>query len=118
MLPGRSAPATEGRERNPMNIDIDSLVTASAIDVAESRGGPTRRVAVPGCERPVHLATCPDVLYLPGALHMGLTAPQSLQVVDQRFVPIEAVLWGFTLEFVQEQRRAKGFTAYKEPFEP
>jgi hypothetical protein len=87
-------------------VRVSELVGASALDVARSEG---RKIFPTGfAESPaVEVARLSDVLYVPSVLDIG----QSLQIVRGRYVPIEAVHYDFTADFVQSRVLGQGITS-------
>ena len=64
-------------------------------------------------EPPIFVCQTKDVLYLPSALAAG----QSLQVIADSFVPVEAIFDQETLEFVKQRRIAKNVISYDDDFD-
>ncbi len=91
-----------------MRIDFDSVECSSAFTLAREAGGSVHAVAG-GLE----LVTLPDVLFLPHALDRS----QSICLVQQHLVPVEAVLDCWNVGFFKDRRRALNPIPYSAEFE-
>jgi capsular polysaccharide biosynthesis protein len=89
-----------------LQIDIDKLSCSSVIDRGD--GALVTKVALGQGDPPIDIFRIADVLYLPSALLEG----QSLQIVDRHILPLEAVLYEFTAEFVKAQMPLEIRTMY------
>jgi hypothetical protein len=87
-----------------MNIEVLALESDSVIEMARAAGRQVRSIrpwlATPALE----IVRSANVAYVPSALDTG----QSLQVVDGRYMPMEAVFDTFTVDFVKPRIAAKG----------
>ena len=80
-----------------MTIEIETLAGCSVIEQARSQRRPIDYVTIGESKQPLEIARANDVAYLPSALLPG----QSLQIVQRRLIPVEAVFDEFTVEFVR-----------------
>ena len=82
-----------------LHINIDDLRFVPAISQAQHHDALVSLVEFGSGEPPIEIYRVPDVLYLPNLLQEG----QSLQIVDRKIVPLEAVLYEYIAEFVKHR---------------
>lgn len=80
-------------------LTVADLVSVSAIDLAQAEGRQVQQLGTRNGTSPLQIVRCTDVMYVPSALEAG----QSLQVVQQTGMPVEAVFDELTVEFVKRQ---------------
>ena len=95
-------------------LSVPDLTSGSVLELARERFCQIEEADLGhGDTARIQVAHATDVLYLPSALLKG----QSLQIVEGRFIPIEAVFDSFTVEFAKQQLTMNGATIYDKEFE-
>lgn len=87
----------------PRPLRVESLQAGSAFASPSARGK-VRRVDFGRSALPIEMVRVADVRYVPSALETG----QSVQVIDDGCMPVEAVFDDFTPGFVREKLLKKG----------
>jgi hypothetical protein len=82
-------------------IRINEIVGVSVLDIARQAGGRIDKVKLGNGTSLIEAAIVQDVFYVPSALAAG----QSVQIVGNRYMPLEAVLDDFTPGFVRRELR-------------
>jgi hypothetical protein len=80
-------------------IPINEIVGASLLDIVRHAGGRVDRLKLGTRTRHIETAIVRDVFYMPSALAAG----QSVQIVGNHHMPIEAVFDAFTPGFVRQE---------------
>gem|GEM_PF-3346932 len=92
------------------DIRISDLAGGSAIELTRQAGGRVEKISFGNGTPLVEAAVMQNVYYAPSALAEG----QSIQVVRNRCLPIEAVFDDFTVEFVRQNLQKRGLTELPE----
>jgi glycosyl transferase family 61 len=80
-----------------LGIEIDGLICTSVIEQVRDSTSPLSRLELGRGTPPIEIYRVPDVLYFPNFLQEG----QSLQIVNRRILPLEAVLYDYMADFVK-----------------
>ncbi len=92
-------------------IQVDKIAGVSVLDMVRQAGGRLDRVKLGDATPLIEAAMMPDVFYVPGALAAG----QSVQVVGNHQMPLEAVFDDFTPRFVRQALLKRGLTELPDP---
>lgn len=91
-------------------ITVDALRNGSVLEMIRGDAGQLFAVDSFAASPVIEVAREPDVLYVPNAHNPG----QGLQVVRDCYLPIEALCYEYTSEFIRERLLAKGVTSFGE----
>jgi hypothetical protein len=99
--PGNSLDSNtqSSNEIRMQTVQVNELASASVIEIVRDEGGKVHPIGGFADSPTLEAVRVSDVLYLPSALETG----QSLQIVRGRHVPIEAVHYEFTADFVKSR---------------
>ncbi len=87
-------------------IPINEIVGVSVLDLIRQAGGRIENINFGNGTPLLEAAVMQDVFYIPSALAAG----QSVQIVGNRYMPLEAVLDDFAPGFVRRELRKNGLT--------
>jgi hypothetical protein len=91
-------------------IRISELLGGSVLELTRQVGGRTEKISFGNGTPLIEAAIMQDVYYAPSALAEG----QSIQIVGQRHLPVEAVFDDFTVGFVRQNLLKRGLTELPE----
>ena len=89
-------------------VQVEQLASASIIEMVRSEGGDIHPIAGLSGRIPVEAVRIADVLYVPSANNPG----QGLQVARGRYLPIEALSYDYTSQFIRGRLLDKGITQF------
>ncbi|MCX7041895.1 MAG: glycosyltransferase family 61 protein [Gammaproteobacteria bacterium] len=89
-------------------VQVEQLASASIIGMVRAEGGAIHSIAGLSERLPVEAVRVADVLYVPNAHNPG----QGLQVAKGRYLPIEALSYDFTSEFIRARLLEKGINHF------
>jgi hypothetical protein len=98
---------------NAATVTVESLGTASALEITRQRNAKIGHVDFGADSPPLEIAALHDALYVPSALASG----QSLQIIEGKYLPLEAVFDDFTAGFVRSRLLKQGVREFS-GFEP
>ena len=85
-------------------ILVNEIVGVSVLGIVRQAGGRIDKVTLGDGTPPIEMTMVQDVFYMPSALAEG----QSVQIVGNRHMPIEAICYDFTPGFVRQELLKKG----------
>lgn len=90
-------------------VHVEQLAGASVIAMVRGEGGDIHRITGLSNRVPLEAVRIANVLYVPSANNPG----QGLQVARDRYLPIEALSYEFTAEFIRARLLEKGITHFE-----
>ena len=94
------------RAKSMSRIPINEIVGGSVLDIVRRAGGRINEVKLGNGTPLIEAAMVQDVFYVPSALATG----QSVQIVGDRHMPLEAVFDDFTPRFVRQELLKRSLT--------
>ena len=90
-------------------VQVEQLASASIIEMVRSEGGDIQAITGLSDHFPMEAVRVADVLFVPNGHNPG----QGLQVAKQRYLPIEALSYEFTAEFIRARLLEKGILQFE-----